>query len=63
MQKTTKKWAVHKSGTNQFGYMCSFREEAEQMLEDMKKDILNMPKSEIDRYHVVEVDLVWNEQL
>ena len=58
---STTKWAVHKAGTNQFGYLCSFKEEAEHMLEDLKKDIINMPKSEIEKYYVVELEITWEE--
>lgn len=61
MQKTVTKWAVHKNGTVQFGYLCSFKEEAEQMLRDLKKDIHDMPKAEIDKYHVVKVTVAWDE--
>ena len=61
MQHTLTKYAVHKEGTTQFGYMCSFKEEAEQMLSDLKKEILQMPRDEVNKYHVVEVTFVWDE--
>ena len=55
------KYAVHKEGTAQFGCLCSFKDEAEQMLADLKKEIARMPKDELSKYHVVEVTLSWNE--
>ena len=61
MQKTVTKWTVHKTGTNSFGYMCSYKDEAEQMLKDLHRDVLNMPKNELDKYKVVEVTLAWDE--
>jgi len=60
--KTITRWAVHKQGTEQFGYLCSFKSEAENMLNDLKKDILNMPDSEKAKYSVVEVTVSWSEQ-
>lgn len=56
--KTTKsftRWAVHKVGTEQLGYLCSFKSEAEDMLRDLKSNLLTMPKAEKDQYKVVEV--------
>lgn len=61
MQRTTTKWAVHKAGTNSFGYMCSFKEEAEQILADLHHNILHMSEDELKKYHVVEVKMTWNE--
>jgi len=61
MEKSAVKWAIHKTGTAQFGYLCSFEEEAEHMLLDMKKDIINMPVDELNRYKVVKVTLIWDE--
>lgn len=49
------RWAVHKAGTEQLGYLCSFKSEAEDMLNDLKANIINMPASERDKYKVVEV--------
>ena len=60
-KKTITKWAIHKSGTEQLGYLCSFKDEAEQMLEDLKKDVYQMPKNELDKYRVVEVQVSWAE--
>lgn len=53
--KTFTRWAVHKTGTEQLGYLCSFKSEAEDMLKDLKTNILNMPEAEKARYRVVEV--------
>ena len=60
-KKSTTKWAVHKAGTESFGYLCSFKDEAEHMLGDLHRDVYNMPKEELDKYHVVEVTLSWDE--
>ena len=49
------RWAVHKTGTEQLGYLCSFKREAENMLEDLKASIINMSDEEKARYKVVEV--------
>ena len=61
MQKSATKWAIHKHGTDQFGHLCSYRDEAEDMFADLKKDIIHMPESELKKYHVAEVTLVWDE--
>lgn len=61
MQKSVTKWAVHKAGTDNFGYMCSFKDEAEQMLKDLHQDVLNMPENELAKYRVAEVTLTWDE--
>lgn len=60
-KKTITRWAVHKAGTEQLGYLCSFKDEAERMLEDLKKDVYQMPKIELDKYRVVEVQVSWIE--
>lgn len=49
------RWAVHKSGTEQLGYLCSFKSEAEDMLKDLKSSLYNMSDAEKARYEVVEV--------
>ena len=59
--KHAKKWAVHKTGADQFGYVCSFKEEAEHMLADLQQSILHMPESDRQKYKVVEIDLSWEE--
>ena len=61
MKKSCKKYAVHKLGSEIFGSLCSYREEAKDLLRDLQKNILNMPKSEKDKFKVVEVELFWNE--
>ena len=61
MKKTVTRWAVHKTGTEQLGYLCSFEQEAVDMLNDLKKNILNMPKEEIEKYQVVKVQVTWDE--
>lgn len=61
MKKSVTKWAVHKAGTEQLGYLCSFKDEAERMLEDLKKNVYQMPKIELDKYRVVEVQVSWIE--
>lgn len=53
--KTFTRWAIHKTGTEQLGYLCSFRSEAEDMLKDLKTNLLNMPEAEKAQYQVVEV--------
>ena len=61
MKKIVTRWAVHKIGTEQLGYLCSYEQEAIDMLNDLKKNILNMPKEEIEKYQVVKVQVTWNE--
>ena len=61
MKKSCKKYAVHKLGSEIFGSLCSFREEAEDLLQDLQKNIINMPKSEKDKFKVIELELTWNE--
>lgn len=61
MQKVITRWAVHKKGTEQLGYLCSYEQEAIDMLNDLKKNILNMPKKEIEKYQVVKVQVTWDE--
>lgn len=61
MHKTVTRWAVHKSGTEQLGYLCSFKNEAENMLSDLHANILNMPEEERKKYKVVEVTVSWDE--
>ena len=61
-KKTITRWAIHKVGTEQLGYLCSFKDEAEHMLEDLKKDIYQVPSLEIEKYKVVEVQVSWIEK-
>ena len=60
-KKTVTRWAVHKAGTDQLGYLCSFKDEAEHMLEDLRRDVKSMPSNELEKYHVVEVTVSWEE--
>ena len=62
-KKTFTRWAVHKTGTEQLGYLCSFKSEAEDMLRDLKVNLLNMPESEKDLYKVVEVKVEITESV
>ncbi len=61
MKKTCKKYAVHKDGTMVFGSLCSFKDEAEDLLQELKKSIITMPESEKSKFRVVEVELSWDE--
>lgn len=61
-KKTVTRWAVHKSGTDQLGYLCSFKDEAERMLEDLKKDVYQTSSIDLDKYRVVEVQVSWLEK-
>jgi len=61
MKKHAVKWAVHKAGTEQLGCLCSFREEAEDMLADLHKSILHMPEEDRQKFKVVEVSVSWEE--
>ena len=61
MKKSCKKYAIHKDGTEIFGSLCSFKSEAEDLLQDLKHNIINMPESEKSKFRVVEVELCWNE--
>ena len=61
MKKSCKKYAIHKDGTEIFGSLCSFKSEAEDLLQDLKHNIINMPESEKSKIRVGEVELCWNE--
>ena len=61
MKKTVTRWAIHKVGTEQLGYLCSYKQEAVDMLDDLRKNIVSMPKEDIEKYKVVEVQVTWNE--
>lgn len=61
MKKTCKKFAVHKDGTMIFGSLCSYREEAEDLLRDLQDNIINMSNDEKSKFKVIEVELSWNE--
>ena len=51
-KKSFTRWAIHKSGTEQLGYLCSFKSEAEDMLRDLKA---SMPEAKKAQYKVAEV--------
>ena len=63
MQKTITRWAIHKSGTDQLGYLCSFKREAEDILNDMYKNIITMSEEDKNKYHVIEVKVSWDEDI
>ena len=61
MKKTCTKYAIHKQGTSIFGSLCSYEDEAQDLLDDLCKNILNMPEEEKSKYHVAKVELSWDE--
>lgn len=61
MTKSCIKYAVHKAGTQLFGSLCMYREEAEDLLDDLQKNIIHMPDDEKSKFKVVEVKLEWDE--
>lgn len=61
MKKTVKRFAVHKRGTEQLGYLCSFKDEAQALLADLKNNIFSMPQTDLEKYQVVEVEVSWEE--
>lgn len=61
MRHTCKKYAVHKAGTEMFGSLCSFKAEAQDLLDDLHKNIKLKTEDEKSRYHIVEVELSWDE--
>jgi len=61
MQKTITRWAIHKIGTEQFGYLCSFKKDAEDMLRDLNTNNYTMVDKEKSKYRVVEVKVSWEE--
>ena len=61
MKKTCIKYAVHKHGTDIFGSLCSYEEEAMDLLQDLRDSILNMPEYEKAKFCVAKVELSWNE--
>jgi len=60
-RKSTTRWAVHKRGTEQFGYLCSFKSEAEDLLNDLFKNAYTMSEKEKSKYCVAEVTVTWDE--
>ena len=61
MKKTCVKYAIHKLGTEIFGSLCSYESEARELLDDLKKNILNMSDEEKSKYVVAKVEVSWNE--
>ena len=61
MKKSCIRYAVHKSGTEMFGSLCTYESEAKDLLEDLKKNIINMSDEEKSRFHVVQLEVSWNE--
>lgn len=61
MKKTCIKYAVHKTGTEIFGSLCSYESEALELLDELKKNIISMPEEEKAKFKVVEVELAWHE--
>ena len=56
--KTITRWAVHQLKTEQLGYLCSTKEEAEDKLKELKKTM--SPRHQA-KYQVVEVQVSWIE--
>ncbi len=54
-KKTCRKWCVHKIGSEQFGTLCSTKEEAFYILQ------LNLDKIDMTRYTVREVTVVYED--
>ena len=59
MQKTITRWAVHKIGTEQIGYLYSSKAEADELLSGLMD---GMKPSTKKKYAVIEVQVAWNEQ-
>ncbi len=60
MQHCTTRWAVHKAGTAQLGYLCSSKSIAESMLEDIRSSSALSSESKA-KYNVIEVQVTWSE--
>ena len=54
-QKTCRKWCVHKIGSEQFGTLCSTKEEALYILQ------LNLNKIDMTKYTVREVTIAFED--
>lgn len=63
MKKTCTKYAVHKTGTEIFGSLCSYESEALELLDELKKNIISMPEEEKAKFKVVEVTLTWDDSV
>ena len=60
-QKTLTRWAVHKLGTEQIGYLYADKDEAERILSSLKHDMAQASNADMSAYIVVEVQLSWSE--
>ena len=58
-KQTAIRWAMHKKGTDQFGYMCLKKEDAEYILANFRTDAQD--SKAFDNYDVVQVELSWME--
>lgn len=54
-RKTCRKWCVHKIGSEQFGTLCSTKEEAFYILQ------LNLDKIDMTKYTVREVVITYDD--
>jgi len=63
MKKTCIKYAVHKTGSEIFGSLCSYKSEALELLDELKKNIISMPEEEKAEFKVVEVTLIWDDSI
>lgn len=61
VKRTITRWAIHEQGTEQFGYLCSFKSEADNMFENLFKNTFNISPEEKAKYQVVEVEVSWIE--
>lgn len=62
MKKTCIKYAIHKRGTSIFGSLCSYEDEAQELLDDLCKNIRNVSEEEEkSKYYVAKVELSWDE--
>ena len=55
MKKKLTRWALHREGTTQLGYLCKTKQDADQMLEDLSK--AGVAAEEAQHYKVVEVEV------
>ena len=61
VKKKCIKYAVHKAGTEVFGSLCSYEQEAIELLNDLKDNIVSMPMSEKSKFRVVKIEVTWDE--
>lgn len=61
MKKKCIKYAVHKAGTEVFGSLCSYEQEAIDLLNDLKDNVVSMPMSEKSKFRVVKIEVMWDE--